>query len=100
MMNIDIQDIKLILSVISIILLYILILILVYRWWIQKSINSQSIRLTLSIANGFMTFFIISCVLFAKFSPTSKINIFLMLIGIPGIIGPLFGFIIHKYHTK
>ncbi len=99
-MNINmIQNIKLIVSVISIILLYVLILILVYRWWIKKYIKSQPVRLTLSIANGFVTFFIISSVLFAKF-PSPNINIFLITIVFPGTIGSLLGFIIHKYHTK
>ena len=95
-----IQNTKLILSVISIMLLYVLSLILVYRWLIQEYIKSQSMRLTLSIANGFITFFIFSTVLFARFLPTHNFNIILMTIGVSGIIGALLGFIIHKYHTK
>jgi hypothetical protein len=96
-----IENLKLILSIVSIILLYILSLILVYRWWIEKYIKSRAIRLTLSMINGFVTFFIISSVLLAKFLPTHSFNIFLlMIIGIPGIVGPLLGFIIHKYHAK
>jgi len=94
-----IDNTKLILSIISIILLYILSLILVYRWLIEKYIKSRSIRLTLSIVNGFITFFIISGVLFAIL-PRHKFNIFWMIFGMPGVIGPLFGFIIHKYHSK
>jgi hypothetical protein len=52
------------------------------------------------MVNGFMTFLLISSVLFAKFLPSHKINFFFIAIGVPGIIGPLLGFLIHKYHTK
>jgi hypothetical protein len=95
-----IENIKLFFSIISIVLLYVVGLILIYRWLIEKYFKSRALRLTLSMANGLIIFIIISSVLFAKFLPTHKFNVFLILIGISGFIGSLLGFTIHQHHKK
>ncbi len=96
---IPIENAKLVISIISIIALYALILVFSYRWWIAKA-KSTSVRLALSIANGTMVLFIICAVLCAKFMPLHGFNILFVLIGIPAVIGPLSGFVIYKYHSR
>jgi hypothetical protein len=97
---------KAILTIISIVVLSITYLILFYRWAIEEFMRSKRSRRIASMVNGFMIFCIIGGSLAAKYFPLEMFRgpasflIFLVPMGIPGIIGALAGLMIHKFHAR